>query len=68
MLYWELFSIGKKIRLYICKQLSNRKLEVVIKTIIKILGQFPSKLVKTITCNRSKKLLVGRKCKKNYNV
>lgn len=44
----------RKSRLYLCKQLPNRKAENVTKAIIKILRQFPPELVKTITCDRGK--------------
>lgn len=44
----------RKSRLYICKHLPNRKEENVTNAIIELLSQFPSDLVKTITCDRGK--------------
>lgn len=46
--------VERKSRLYLCKQLPNRKAENVTKTIIEMLSQFPSELVQTITCDRGK--------------
>lgn len=42
----------RKTRYYIAVKIPNRKAETMAKTLIDILSQFPSSLVKTITCDR----------------
>lgn len=44
----------RKSRLYLAKQVPNRSAEVVTQAIIELLANFPSELVKTITCDRGK--------------
>jgi len=44
----------RKSRLYLVKLLPDRRSETVTKAIVELLSQFPSSLVKTITCDRGK--------------
>lgn len=57
----------RKSRLYICKHLPNRKEENVTNAIIELLSQFPSDLVKTITCDRGKEFAGWKEIEEKLN-
>lgn len=59
--------VERKSRLYICKQLPNRQAENVTNAIIELLRQFPSELIKTITCDRGKEFAGWEEIEKQLN-
>ena len=54
----------RKTRFYIAKKIPNRKAETMAKAVVEMLSQFPSTLVKTITCDRGPEFAYWEKIEK----
>ena len=65
--YCFLTLAERKSRLYIAKNISDRKDETVTNAIIELLKEYPKDLVKTITCDRGKEFAGWKEIEDSLN-